>query len=121
MQQATTIDGSRASSRMSLLRVFTAFLIFSLLVIPAGAFAAPEEAKENAPLTNKAIFFASDGMRPDLVDKYVGEGLMPTYQDLISTGVKGDKRPGSGLSAKYGCRLVHLGNRDLPGRAWLNQ
>ncbi len=41
-------------------------------------------------LTPKAIFFASDGMRPDLVDKYVGEGQMPTYENLIATGVKGD-------------------------------
>jgi 2',3'-cyclic-nucleotide 2'-phosphodiesterase (5'-nucleotidase family) len=41
-------------------------------------------------LTPKAIFFASDGMRPDLVDKYVGEGQMPTYKNLIATGVKGD-------------------------------
>jgi len=29
-----------------------------------------------APLSNKAIFFASDGMRPDLVDKYVAQGAM---------------------------------------------
>ena len=41
-------------------------------------------------LTSKAIFFASDGMRPDLVDKYVGEGQMPTYASLIANGVKGD-------------------------------
>jgi hypothetical protein len=28
-------------------------------------------------------------MRPDLVDKYAGQGLMPTYSDLLATGVKG--------------------------------
>jgi hypothetical protein len=35
------------------------------------------------------ILFSSDGMRPDLVDKYAGQGLMPTYSDLLATGVKG--------------------------------
>jgi hypothetical protein len=29
-------------------------------------------------------------MRPDLVDKYVAQGAMPTYASLISKGVKGD-------------------------------
>ena len=37
----------------------------------------------------KAILFSSDGMRPDLVDKYVAEGRMPTYENLLATGVKG--------------------------------
>jgi 2',3'-cyclic-nucleotide 2'-phosphodiesterase (5'-nucleotidase family) len=37
----------------------------------------------------KAILFSSDGMRPDLVDKYAGEGRMPTYADLLASGVKG--------------------------------
>ena len=81
---------NRAPFRMPLLRLFSVLLIFSLLIVPAEAFAAPEEAKGNAPLASKTIFFASDGMRPDLMDKYVGEGLMPTYADLIANGVKGD-------------------------------
>jgi 2',3'-cyclic-nucleotide 2'-phosphodiesterase (5'-nucleotidase family)/predicted AlkP superfamily phosphohydrolase/phosphomutase len=37
----------------------------------------------------KVILFASDGMRPDLVDKYAGQGLMPTYSELLAAGVKG--------------------------------
>jgi len=77
-------------SRIPLLRFFSVLLIFSLLVLPAGAFAAPNEKPGDVPLTNKVIFFASDGMRPDLVDKYAGEGIMPTYADLLATGVKGD-------------------------------
>ena len=73
-----------------LLRLFSVVLIASLLILPVGAFAAPAEAPSQWPLTNKAIFFASDGMRPDLVDKYAGEGIMPTYADLMANGVKGD-------------------------------
>ena len=77
-------------SHVPLLRLFSMILIASLLILPVGAFAAPAEAPSQGPLTNKAIFFASDGMRPDLADKYVGEGVMPTYADLMAKGVKGE-------------------------------
>jgi len=40
-------------------------------------------------LTNKVIMFASDGMRPDLVDRYAAAGAMPTMAGLMSSGVKG--------------------------------
>jgi 2',3'-cyclic-nucleotide 2'-phosphodiesterase (5'-nucleotidase family)/predicted AlkP superfamily phosphohydrolase/phosphomutase len=40
-------------------------------------------------LTSKVILFSSDGMRPDLVDKYASQGAMPTYKELIADGVKG--------------------------------
>jgi 2',3'-cyclic-nucleotide 2'-phosphodiesterase (5'-nucleotidase family)/predicted AlkP superfamily phosphohydrolase/phosphomutase len=40
------------------------------------------------PSANKAILFASDGMRQDLVHKYVDEGVLPTYEDLLESGVE---------------------------------
>ena len=42
-----------------------------------------------AALTDKAILFAADGMRPDLMQQYAGQGLMPTYADLMAKGVRG--------------------------------
>ena len=36
------------------------------------------------------ILYASDGMRPDLMERYAGLGLMPTYAELLATGVRGD-------------------------------
>jgi 2',3'-cyclic-nucleotide 2'-phosphodiesterase (5'-nucleotidase family)/predicted AlkP superfamily phosphohydrolase/phosphomutase len=42
------------------------------------------------PLTNKMIMFASDGMRPDLMEKYAKAGSMPTYKKLMSDGATGD-------------------------------
>src|SRR5262245_29393329 len=76
-------------SRVPLLRFFSAVVILSLVILPVGAFAATNAAPNSAPLTSKMIFFASDGMRPDLVDKYAGEGIMPTFANLIANGVKG--------------------------------
>ena len=40
--------------------------------------------------TDKAILFASDGMRPDLMERYAGQGLMPTYRELMREGATGD-------------------------------
>jgi 2',3'-cyclic-nucleotide 2'-phosphodiesterase (5'-nucleotidase family)/predicted AlkP superfamily phosphohydrolase/phosphomutase len=37
----------------------------------------------------KAIMFASDGMRPDLMERFARQGAMPTYKDLIRNGVRG--------------------------------
>ena len=40
--------------------------------------------------SKKAILFASDGMRPDLMERYADKGLMPTYKDLLKKGVAGE-------------------------------
>jgi len=53
----------------------------------------PAAATPTAPapvVATRALLFSSDGMRPDLVDRYVGQGAMPTYAGLIAAGVKGD-------------------------------
>src|SRR6185436_17668387 len=36
------------------------------------------------------VFFSSDGMRPDLMEKYAAQGAMPTYAALMAAGVRGD-------------------------------
>jgi 2',3'-cyclic-nucleotide 2'-phosphodiesterase (5'-nucleotidase family) len=45
--------------------------------------------KAGTPLTKKAIMFASDGMRPDLMERYSERGIMPTFKDLRRKGVEG--------------------------------
>jgi len=37
----------------------------------------------------RALLFASDGMRPDLMEKYAAAGSMPTYASLMANGVRG--------------------------------
>lgn len=81
---------SRATYPMPLLRLISMVLIVSFLVVPAGVAAAPTTASAAAPLANKVVFFASDGMRPDLMEKYAAEGAMPTYAALMAAGVHGD-------------------------------
>ena len=70
-------------------------VIFSLLAVmllaPMSAGAAPSGAPlPPRPIAYKAIFFAADGMRPDIMERYASEGAMPTYAELMANGVKGD-------------------------------
>lgn len=38
--------------------------------------------------SSEAVFFASDGLRQDLVEKYADQGVMPTMRKLLKNGVK---------------------------------
>src|SRR3954453_16715506 len=62
-------------------------LLLAAMALPASAHVA--DAPASAALTNRAIFFASDGMRPDLMEKYAAAGAMPTYKKLMREGVSG--------------------------------
>ncbi|PYM14570.1 MAG: hypothetical protein DMD81_17625, partial [Candidatus Rokuibacteriota bacterium] len=39
---------------------------------------------------DKALLFSSDGMRPDLMQKYANAGEMPTYKNLMKVGATGN-------------------------------
>ena len=81
---------NRLTQRVFFLRVFTVLLIASLLIPMGAVVAAPESAAGTYPPANKVIFFSSDGMRPDLMERYASEGEMPTYASLMAEGVRGD-------------------------------
>ena len=59
-------------------------LLIGMLPVSYSTNAAPTSSSDSS-----AIFFAADGMRPDLMEKYAGEGDMPTYADLMAHGVTG--------------------------------
>ena len=68
-------------------RIPVLLTVFALLMsLAPAASAATPPAKPGA---DKAIFFASDGMRPDLMEAYAAQGLMPTYANLMANGVRG--------------------------------
>src|SRR5690349_19589927 len=90
MLNSLPVRRSRVQNKVALLRLFSVLLLVSLVVLPAGALAAPQGATSSEALTSKAIFFASDGMRPDLMEKYAAAGHMPTYAALMAAGVRGD-------------------------------
>src|SRR4029434_1590068 len=40
--------------------------------------------------TAMTYIFSSDCMRPDLMESYAAQGVMPTYASLMAAGVRGD-------------------------------
>jgi predicted AlkP superfamily pyrophosphatase or phosphodiesterase len=46
--------------------------------------------KDDARPVDKVVLFSSDGMRPDLMEKYAKAGYMPTYKELMKHGATGD-------------------------------
>ena len=71
--------------------------------VPGQAAATPQApAPQVAPTTQpkhndsaaKAVFFAADGMRQDLVERFAAQGTMPTMRTLLRNGVKAS---GNGL------------------------
>jgi 2',3'-cyclic-nucleotide 2'-phosphodiesterase (5'-nucleotidase family) len=78
-------------SRRRLLPVLLAALTAVLIVsIGPGTAARTSAAASLTASSAEAILFSSDGMRQDLVHKYVDEGAMPTYKNLLETGTEGD-------------------------------
>src|SRR3954464_9711937 len=55
------------------------------LALTAGA----ATAKRDGRPVDRVVMFASDGMRPDLMEKYSKAGVMPTYKSLMKDGAVG--------------------------------
>ncbi len=88
------------------------FLVLTAVAITGAAIAA-SAAKE--PLTEKVILFASDGMRPDLVDRYASQGAMPAMAELMAAGVKGKNGLLQGFPPNTGVGWATLATGAWPG------
>ena len=86
------MDPRSVASRSLVALATAAVLVASTALTNAGPGSGATAAASSPPqtTTDEAVLFASDGMRPDLVDKYVDQGVMPTMGRLISDGVKGN-------------------------------
>jgi len=73
-------------------KVFHVFMVFVFMLVSvfSTASVSPGQAPTHPAASQPAIFFAADGMRPDLMEKYVAQGSMPTYAWLIHNGLKGE-------------------------------
>ena len=91
MREFQYLRRDRTPKSVRLLRLFSVLLILSMVLAPVGVYAAPSGNLAVAQsLASKVIFFGSDGMRPDLMEKYAGEGAMPTYAAMMAAGMRGD-------------------------------
>jgi hypothetical protein len=66
-------------------------LLLSVIALLASVVAAPVSAAtppgKGAPSTS-AVFFAADGLRQDIVEKYAAQGLLPTMSSFLKNGTK---------------------------------
>src|SRR3954451_14751738 len=67
--------------------VLGAIALAVFLTIGAGA-AGAKKSQDSRPV-DRVVMFASDGMRPDLMERYAKAGAMPTYKKLMKDGVTG--------------------------------
>jgi 2',3'-cyclic-nucleotide 2'-phosphodiesterase (5'-nucleotidase family) len=84
-----------------------------MIAVTSGATAASQQA--NWPLSAKAIMFAADGMRPDLVDKYAAQGALPVMTDLMAKGLKGQNGLTQAFPPNTGVGWATLATGAYPG------
>jgi len=103
----------RRSSRSRLIALLSALsLLGSLSAAPVAS--APPSAG-GKPAADEVIFFAADGMRPDLMERYAAEGAMPTYADLMKNGVRGDNGLVQAFPPNTGVGWYTLATGTYPG------
>src|SRR6476619_8315917 len=76
------------SGRLAL-AAFAVVVFGTLAAFATGATSIATATGSERPV-GKVVMFASDGMRPDLMEKYAKAGAMPTYKKLMKEGATGD-------------------------------
>ncbi|HEX5114280.1 MAG TPA: 5'-nucleotidase C-terminal domain-containing protein [Pseudonocardiaceae bacterium] len=78
----------------------------------AGAAPAPDHHQQAA---HPVVLYSSDGMRPDLMQRYAAQGVMPTYAALMRTGATGDNGLTQGFPPNTGQGWYTLATGAYPG------
>jgi 2',3'-cyclic-nucleotide 2'-phosphodiesterase (5'-nucleotidase family)/predicted AlkP superfamily phosphohydrolase/phosphomutase len=89
-----------------------------VVAVSAGSATAgkgPKEGHPSKPGSARVVLFAADGMRPDLVDRYVGQGALPAMGALLKHGVKGENGLLQGFPPNTGVGWHTLATGTYPG------
>jgi hypothetical protein len=105
----------RPARSRSFVVALAAVLLATLLSVPAAQATGAKAPAPPKPPTDKLIMFAADGMRPDLVDRYAGEGAMPTFRNLMRDGLKGKNGLLQGFPPNTGVGWYTLATGTWPG------
>ena len=79
----------RSSRRLPAVLVLAVLAALLATAAPAPASPSAVAGAVAPPAERSAILFASDGMRPDLVDRFAASGDMPNMRELKRRGVQG--------------------------------
>jgi 2',3'-cyclic-nucleotide 2'-phosphodiesterase (5'-nucleotidase family) len=96
---------------------FSALAALAVLVFagPSAGHGKDPKSPPDTARSKKAIMFAADGMRPDLMERYARKGLMPTYKDLMRNGVRGRNGLVQGFPPNTGVGWYTLATGTWPG------
>src|SRR3990172_458772 len=97
------------------IKILHLILILGLLLSRAAVPAAGPDGRERGPEVSKVIFFAADGMRPDIMESYAAQGVMPTYAQLMRDGVKGENGLVQAFPPNTGVGWYTLATGTYPG------
>ncbi|MBA2519008.1 MAG: alkaline phosphatase family protein, partial [Chloroflexia bacterium] len=111
------MDRRRRSRVVSLAGVLIALLVLLGPIAPVAAWQATPEA---TPAVSGAgdhpfIFFAADGARQDLIDRYIEAAALPTYADLAANGVQGENGLLQAFPPNTGTGWATLSTGTWPG------
>jgi len=94
--------------------VVALFCALSLAAL-AGLAGANGSHDQNPGAAEKVILFASDGMRPDLMEQFARQGDMPTYRELMREGVRGKNGLTQAFPPNTGVGWATLATGTWPG------
>lgn len=118
--------GSRSSARIWW-ALLAALALLLPLAGPAGADPQPgrdtggdrreggDGTGDQGQQPRRGLLFGADGMRPDLVARYAGEGAMPTFRELLRRGAVGDNGLTQGFPPNTGVGWYTLATGTWPG------
>ncbi|HYP40027.1 MAG TPA: 5'-nucleotidase C-terminal domain-containing protein [Chloroflexia bacterium] len=93
-----------------------------LLLLPALIVAAlpvrttsGQAGQNRAPFAPKQLIFVSDGMRPDIVEKYARAGDMPNYAKIVNDGVTGENGMVPAVAANTGTGWTSISTGSWAG------
>ena len=79
--------------------------------LPTARTATASAAARPAPV----VLYSSDGMRPDLMEKYAAQGQMPSYAALMASGATGDNGLTQGFPPNTGQGWYTMATGAWPG------
>jgi 2',3'-cyclic-nucleotide 2'-phosphodiesterase (5'-nucleotidase family)/predicted AlkP superfamily phosphohydrolase/phosphomutase len=90
-------------------------LLSVLAILALAVTLSPRAELASAALAPKALLFSSDGMRPDLMERYAAAGAMPTYSVLMQQGARGDNGMLQGFPPNTGVGWYTIATGTYPG------
>lgn len=96
------------------------FSLMMVIVLLAGMIFVPGAVAQSTVgdgrgKASQVIFFAADGMRQDIMERYASQGYMPTYAKMLKEGVKGSNGLVQAFPPNTGVGWYTLATGAYPG------